>query len=118
MKYNTVLFKDSVNQYYIGTVENNEITKINYLRVSKTKHAELKNMLSDVALNEFLIVEICMPANDQGNIKITPLTCCTLTASDSEDETASNLCEMGHDKLLETFNNLIPKNLLKDTKDE
>lgn len=118
MKYNTVLFKDSVNQYYIGTTENSEITKINYLQVSNAVRIELKYMLADVKLNEFLIVQIDMTADDQDNLKITPITCCTLTTSDSEDEIVPNLCEMGHDKLLETFNSLIPKKLLQDTKDE
>lgn len=115
MKYNTVVFRDSTNQYYVGTNENGKITKINYLQIGNTKQRELDEMFKDVALNEFLIIEIDTDIADKRMLKFTPITVCTLTKSDSEEEIAPNLCELRHDKLVDMFNNLIPEKLLKVT---
>jgi hypothetical protein len=110
MKYNTVLFIDRNFEYYIGNNKNSKITEIRRMDCSNDSViTKLDGAFEFFALNEFYIVKV---EHVDNAIKLTPITSCTLTKTDSEEEIASNLCDMTNDELLKMFNDKIPEKYL------
>lgn len=114
--YNTVLFKDIDNQFYIGKVKDHQIIGFELfdLHMDKLKNnEELKEFitsLNNLTLNQFIIVTMKTQNN---NLQITPITIGSLIASDSENEIAPALHKLGVEKLVDIFGKLIPKKYKK-----
>ncbi|MDF2435415.1 MAG: hypothetical protein JWP44_5046 [Mucilaginibacter sp.] len=103
--YTTVLFKDRDNNFYLGIKEDSKIVGFKLL-----PNWIIDEVSVDIELHEFLIVNVTPNS-------MTTITQGSLTVTDGEEELTTPLCDLTREKLLETFNTLIPEKYLKDSND-
>lgn len=110
----TVAFKDKDDNFYFGNNQSGHLTGFRlFLTHSESTRTQLREFASELELHQFMVIDIVDEPHANGHhYRLDPIVVGSLTSSDSEEELAVPLCDMGPEKLLETLNNLLPPKYL------